>query len=92
MCDVSTVSAQAAPLAAPDSIDIQYLSPECSVFSQAGLQKGLDDTETLAIWDQIFLRLAVEQPRTFVCENVRGMVTMKGGAVLQWVLKGFFEE
>ena len=37
----------------------------------------------------IFLRLAVEQPRTFVCENVRGMVTMRGGAVLQWVLKGF---
>ena len=60
MGDVSTVSERAAALATPDSVDIQYLSPECTVFSQAGLQKGLDDTETLAIWDQIFLRLAVE--------------------------------
>jgi site-specific DNA-cytosine methylase len=59
------------------------------MLSQAGEQAGLRDPETARIWNQIFLRLAVEQPRTFVCENARGLMGMKGGAVFDWVLKGF---
>jgi hypothetical protein len=87
--EVSTVGRGAAHLAKGDTFDIQYIAAECSTFSQAGKQAGLQDPETAKIWDQIFLRLAVEQPRTFVCKNVRGLMRMEKGAVFDWVLKGF---
>ena len=88
-CDVSTVGPDAAPLAPEGSIVLQLMSPGCSPFSQAGKGLGLRDPEVVAIWDQTFLRLKLERPKVFVCENVTGLVTKDGDKVLQWVLKGF---
>jgi site-specific DNA-cytosine methylase len=88
-CDVSTVGPDAAPLAPEGSIVLQLMSPGCSPFSQAGKGLGLRDPEVVAIWDQTFLRLKLERPKVFVCENETGLATKDKGKVLEWVLKGF---
>lgn len=67
-------------------IDCLFGGPPCQSFSLAGKRLGLDDERGQLVGE--FIRLVHEiQPKTFVMENVKGMATWGGGAVLDYIEK-----
>jgi DNA (cytosine-5)-methyltransferase 1 len=66
------------------NIDCIFGGPPCQSFSLAGQRKGLDDERGLLVFR--FIELVRElRPKTFVLENVKGMVNWQGGVVLREV-------
>jgi len=67
-------------------IDCVFGGPPCQSFSLAGRREGLNDERGLLVFR--FIELVRElRPKTFVLENVKGMVNWQGGVVLQEVEK-----
>lgn len=65
-------------------VDCLFGGPPCQSFSLAGKRHGLDDERGQLVGE--FIRLVHEvQPKTFVMENVKGMATWGGGAVLDYI-------
>lgn len=65
-------------------IDCVFGGPPCQSFSLAGRREGLNDERGLLVFR--FIELVRElRPKTFVLENVKGMVNWQGGVVLQEV-------
>ena len=65
-------------------IDCIFGGPPCQSFSLAGKREGLNDERGLLVFR--FIDLVRElRPKTFVLENVKGMVNWQGGIVLQKV-------
>lgn len=65
-------------------IDCVFGGPPCQSFSLAGRREGLNDERGLLVFR--FIELVPElRPKTFVLENVKGMVNWQGGVVLQEV-------
>lgn len=65
-------------------IDCIFGGPPCQSFSLAGRREGLNDHRGLLVFR--FIELVRElKPKTFVLENVKGMVNWQGGIVLQEV-------
>lgn len=65
-------------------IDCVFGGPPCQSFSLAGRREGLNDERGLLVFR--FIELVRElRPKTFVLENVKGMVNWQGGVVLQGV-------
>ena len=65
-------------------IDCIFGGPPCQSFSLAGRREGLNDERGLLVFR--FIDLVRElRPKTFVLENVKGMVNWQGGIVLQEV-------
>lgn len=76
ICEISGLKA--------GSIDCIFGGPPCQSFSLAGQRKGLNDERGLLVFR--FIQLMRElRPKTFVLENVKGMVNWQGGIVLQEV-------
>lgn len=75
-CDIRSISACDLN---PNGIDIDCLigGPPCQTFSSAGKQDSIFDQRGTLIYE--YLRLLKElKPRTFLFENVRGLVTARG--------------
>lgn len=65
-------------------VDCLFGGPPCQSFSLAGKRQGLDDERGQLVGE--FIRLVHEiQPKSFVMENVKGMATWGGGAVLDYI-------
>lgn len=65
-------------------IDCVFGGPPCQSFSLAGKREGLNDERGLLVFR--FIELVRElRPKTFVIENVKGMVNWQGGIVLHEV-------
>lgn len=65
-----------AGLKADEEIDLLSGGPPCQAFSVYGKRKGLDDPRGLVIYQ--YVRMVKElQPKVFLMENVRGLLSMK---------------
>ena len=61
-----------------DKIDILIGGSPCQDFSLAGLRKGIDGNKGILIYE--YIRIIEEvQPPIFIYENVKGMLSDKGG-------------
>ncbi|MEL7463308.1 MAG: DNA cytosine methyltransferase [Pseudomonadota bacterium] len=67
-------------------IDCVFGGPPCQSFSLAGRREGLNDERGLLVFR--FIEIVRElRPKTFVLENVKGMVNWQGGIVLREIEK-----
>ena len=88
---------RAADFCIPEGQELDLVSggPPCQPFSSAGAQRGFEDPRGTLF--QHFARLVCElQPRMFVFENVRGLVTARGpsgkpGEALELVRTAFHD-
>jgi len=73
-----------------DKVDIIIGGSPCQDFSIAGLRAGIDGHRGQLIWQ--YYRIIMEaQPEIFIYENVKGMVSDKGGKTLNDFLHIFRE-
>ncbi|WP_377512216.1 DNA cytosine methyltransferase [Octadecabacter sp. R77987] len=71
-------------------IDCIFGGPPCQSFSLAGRREGLNDERGMLVFK--FIELVRElKPKTFVLENVKGMVSWQAGTVLRKVEQMFAE-
>jgi DNA (cytosine-5)-methyltransferase 1 len=71
-------------------VDCLFGGPPCQSFSLAGNRRGFTDPRGQMIAH--FVRLVHEiGPRTFVMENVKGMVNWDDGAALKYIQEAFLE-
>ncbi|MBP5227278.1 MAG: DNA cytosine methyltransferase [Kiritimatiellae bacterium] len=76
-------------------IDCLIGGPPCQSFSSAGKQRSIFDKRGTLVYE--YLRVLKEtMPKTFLFENVRGLVTAKGhnrepGEILTELLKSFYD-
>lgn len=61
----------------------------CQSFSMVNQNGRNDEDDRSKLYRQIVRFLREKQPKAFVCENVRGLVTMKGGAVIARIAEDF---
>jgi hypothetical protein len=87
--DVRTNREDSANIAVRGSLDLVTASGECSRWSQAAEMSGYNDKATVCLWDQLFLRIVLESPRSFCFENVRGMASANNGMAFKWILASF---
>lgn len=73
-----------------DNIDIFVGGSPCQSFSKAGLQRGFEDTRGTLFYE--FARLVKEmQPKVFIYENVKGLMSHDKGETFKTVLATFDE-
>jgi DNA (cytosine-5)-methyltransferase 1 len=73
-----------------DDIDVIIGGSPCQSFSFVGKQKGLEDDRGNLIFE--FIRIINEsQPKMFIFENVKGLVTHDKGKTFEYVLEKFKE-
>jgi DNA (cytosine-5)-methyltransferase 1 len=70
----------------PGEIDCIFGGPPCQSFSLAGRREGLNDERGRLVFRFIELVRSL-RPKTFVLENVKGMVNWQGGVVLREIEK-----
>lgn len=66
-------------------VDILLAGAPCQSFSFAGLKKGLHDHNGSALLSSIEVIFSV-QPKIFIIENVKGLLTHAGGATFKYIL------
>lgn len=57
----------------------------CQSFSQVGQKKGMDDERGVLIF-QVIRILREKQPKAFILENVRGLLTIQGGDIYRLIV------
>ena len=63
-----------------EQVDLVYGGPPCQAFSVFGKRKGINDPRGTLLWD--YIRVIREiQPRSFIFENVAGILTVDDGQV-----------
>lgn len=73
-----------------DQIDILIGGSPCQDFSLAGLRKGIDGNKGVLIYE--YIRIIEEvQPPIFIYENVKGMLSDKGGRTIKDFVQAFRE-
>lgn len=73
-----------------DKIDILIGGSPCQDFSLAGLRKGIDGNKGILIYE--YIRIIEEvQPPIFIYENVKGMLSDKGGRTIKDFVAAFRE-
>ena len=71
-----------------DPVDLLVGGPPCQAFSVAGTRRGLDDPRGKMLFE--FIRILEElQPRTFIFENVPGLLSMDKGGVWRLLMDLF---
>lgn len=72
-----------------DQVDLVYGGPPCQAFSVFGKRQGINDPRGTLLWD--YIRVIREiQPRSFIFENVAGLLTVDEGRVFE-ILKAALE-
>lgn len=71
-------------------IDIIAGGFPCQAFSVAGKRKGFDDTRG-TIFFQILRFIRIIKPKTFVCENVKGLLSHDGGRTFGTIISALAE-
>ncbi len=67
-------------------VDLVYGGPPCQAFSVFGKRQGTNDPRGTLIWD--YIRVIHEiQPRSFIFENVAGLLTIEGGSLFKQILE-----
>lgn len=63
----------------------------CQSFSTVNPTKDTNDARA-NLYKQIVRFLKEKQPKYFICENVKGLLTLQGGAIIQKIVKEFEEQ
>ena len=72
-----------------EQVDLVYGGPPCQAFSVFGKRQGINDPRGTLLWD--YIRVIHEiQPRSFIFENVAGILTVDNGSVFE-MLKSALE-
>lgn len=68
-----------------ESLDVYMTSPPCQAFSLAGKRKGKEDSRGILFFNSHEF-IAVNKPRYFIFENVKGLLSDNNGSTFQeWV-------
>lgn len=68
-----------------ESLDIYMTSPPCQAFSVNGKRKGEDDERGILFYNSLEF-IKINNPKTFVFENVKGLTNHdKGGTFKRWI-------
>ena len=73
-----------------NDIDIFFFGSPCQSFSMQGKRRGLEDTRGTLVYNGLQI-IKAKQPKYFVYENVKGMLTHDKGNTFN-VIKAAFEE
>lgn len=71
-------------------IDICTFGFPCQPVSQAGVQKG--DSDDRWLWDEIIRILQVSKPKWIIAENVKGLITIQDGFLLEHCISSLENE
>ena len=71
-------------------IDICTFGFPCQPVSQAGVQKG--DADDRWLWDEIIRILQVSKPKWIIAENVKGLITIQDGFLLEHCISSLENE
>ncbi len=63
----------------------------CQAFSQVGQRKGLDDERGILIF-QVLRILNEKQPKAFILENVKGLLSIQGGEIYKMIVEKLEDE
>ena len=58
----------------------------CQAFSQVGQRKGLEDERGILIF-QVLRILKEKQPKAFILENVKGLLSIQGGEIYKMIVE-----
>jgi len=73
------------PRELPD-FDVITAGIPCQPFSLLGERRGLEDERGLPLWLAFFDIVRVKRPKVVLIENVRGLLSSRGGRDFAWVL------
>ena len=65
-----------------EQVDLVYGGPPCQAFSVFGKRQGINDPRGTLLWDYIRVIRDI-QPRSFIFENVAGLLTVDDGRVFE---------
>lgn len=71
----------------PD-VDVMIGGFPCQSFSTVNPTKDTND-DRANLYKQIVRFLSVKRPKYFICENVKGLVTLKNGSIIEKIVKEF---
>lgn len=74
----------------PDDIDGIIGGPPCQSWSEAGAQRGIDDSRGKLFYDYIRI-LKVKRPKFFLAENVSGMLSNRHSQAVKNIIELFKE-
>ncbi len=63
----------------------------CQAFSQVGQRKGLEDERGVLIF-QVLRILNEKQPKAFILENVKGLLSIQGGEIYKMIVEKLEDE
>ena len=69
-------------------VDILVGGVPCQSWSVAGKMKGFDDDRG-KLWNDVIRLVTQSQPKTFIFENVKGLISKKNKESLDYILEGF---
>lgn len=74
-----------------NEVDLVYGGPPCQAFSVFGKRLGLEDTRGTLVYD--YIRVVREiQPKSFIFENVKGLLSMNGGSLIEAIIDGLSKD
>lgn len=71
----------------PD-VDVMIGGFPCQSFSTVNPTKDIND-DRANLYKQIVRFLSIKRPKYFICENVKGLVTLQKGAIIDKIIKEF---
>ncbi|MCD8296595.1 MAG: DNA cytosine methyltransferase [Prevotella sp.] len=74
-----------------EEIDVMIGGFPCQSFSTVNPTKDTND-ERANLYKQIVRFLHTKQPKYFICENVKGLLTLQGGSIIQKIAREFRDE
>lgn len=74
----------------PDNIDVVIGGFPCQGFSIANKNRGMHDERNF-LYKEMLRIIKDKQPKIFVAENVKGLLSMEGGKVIELIKKDFEE-
>lgn len=74
-----------------DEIDVMIGGFPCQSFSTVNPTKNTNDARA-NLYKEIVRFLHIKQPKYFICENVKGLLTLQGGSIIQKIAEEFKNE
>lgn len=74
-----------------EDVDLVYGGPPCQAFSVFGKRLGLEDTRGTLVYD--YIRVIREiRPKAFIFENVKGLLSMNKGELMEAIIDGLSKD